>query len=179
MQTISKNTLVHYSIDGTKFGPVYQDELKDLYDRGIIKLETKVWWQGLENWIEYRIIFNQNYRASNVNPPPLTGNDINNTVVWLIAFSPILTSALAYFILGFLGLDSELLATIITIALNIWLCYIDEKKLENAGYDTEAILGSAWLIPVYLFKRAKLLVQSNSYAIVWCVMLVLSYLIGL
>ncbi len=45
------------------------------------------------------------------------------------------------------------------------LSYIDEKKLKASGYDTKS-LGSIWIIPVYLFKRAKMLGQSYGYFIV-------------
>jgi hypothetical protein len=60
----------------------------------------------------------------------------------------------------------------ITLGINIGLSYFDEKRLKKAGHNTEA-MGAAWLVPVYLFKRAEVLKQKNSYFIVWCVMFVL------
>ncbi len=62
-----------------------------------------------------------------------------------------------------------------TLALNIILSIADEKKLRKAGYDTSK-MGSAWLIPVYLFRRAELLNQKNAYFWVWLIMFILSLL---
>lgn len=57
----------------------------------------------------------------------------------------------------------------ITIALNIMLSILDERKLEKAGVKTEKFKGMVWLVPVYLFQRAKALDQSLAYFIVWIV----------
>jgi len=35
-------------------------------------------------------------------------------------------------------------------------------------------MGSAWLVPVYLFNRAKVLKQNNAYFIIWVVLFCLS-----
>jgi hypothetical protein len=62
----------------------------------------------------------------------------------------------------------------ITLALNIGLSYFDENRLERAGYDTSKFKGMTWLVPVYLFKRAKALNQSLGYFIVWLVCFVIT-----
>jgi hypothetical protein len=64
--------------------------------------------------------------------------------------------------------------TLLFLVANIVLCVFDEKGLKKAGY-TES-LGSAWLIPVYLYKRAKYLNHSLAYFIVWCVTFGLSFI---
>jgi len=98
--------------------------------------------------------------------------EVSNTIVWWLAFAPLLGA----FGAGFLG---GLTHTGIgkfwwtTLVLNIVLSIADEKRLQKAGYNTSA-LGQAWLIPVYLFKRAQMLEQSKSYFIVWTVLFVLS-----
>jgi hypothetical protein len=45
---------------------------------------------------------------------------------------------------------------------------MDEKKLVKAGVDTSK-MGSAWLIPIYLYKRAEVLKQSPAYFWVWLI----------
>ena len=56
----------------------------------------------------------------------------------------------------------------VTIVINTVLATWDEKKLKAAGHDTLG-MGAAWIVPVYLYKRARVLRQSNGYFVVWCV----------
>lgn len=64
----------------------------------------------------------------------------------------------------------------ITLALNVGLSYFDEGRLNRAGYDTGKFKAMAWLVPVYLYKRAKALNQSLGYFIVWMACFVLTML---
>lgn len=113
-------------------------------------------------------------------PPYVNALNVNNTLVWILAFAPIIGTFLQGFIVGILfgdeGIYSYNKFWWITLALNIWLCYMDEKKLEQANVDTEKI-GSYWLIPVYLYKRAEVLNQSPAYLWVWIVAFVLSFML--
>lgn len=93
---------------------------------------------------------------------------IDNTMVWLLAFMPILGSVAEVIVARMLGLVGNPSMWVVTVGLNILFCTLDDRKLKAAGYDTKP-LGTVWLVPAYLFKRAKYLNQSNAYAIVWCV----------
>ena len=55
----------------------------------------------------------------------------------------------------------------ITVALNILLSFMDEKRLQKAGHNTASFKGWVWLVPVYLYQRAKHLKQNLAYFIVW------------
>ncbi|WP_186350706.1 hypothetical protein [Pseudomonas fragi] len=57
----------------------------------------------------------------------------------------------------------------ISIILNIALSYFDEKRLQKAGHDTSKFKGMVWLVPVYLFQRAKALNQNMAFFAVWIV----------
>lgn len=155
----------YYSIRGERRGPLPANSILQLYQSGTIRQETLVWTQGFTDWISLSksgLLHN-----AVIGPPPVSGNAVNNTMVWWLAFMPILCSVIEYLVAGMIGVGSKSL-WFITIVLNIWLCTMDDKKLGSAGYDTKSF-GSTWLIPVYLFKRAKYLGPSYSYAIVWCV----------
>lgn len=135
----------------------------------------------------YPIAARKNNQNQNVSGPQINaqqaGNNvqqINNTVIWFLAFAPIIGSFLEGFFWGFLSTYTQRDISIdrfwwITIALNILLCTIDEKRLEQRGVDVDK-LGSAWLVPVYLFKRAALLRQSQAYFWVWIVCFLLMVL---
>ena len=96
-------------------------------------------------------------------------------MVWGLAFAPVLGELLA----GFLaGLSQRSLDSFwwVTLALNIVLSLIDERRLRAAGHDTKK-MGAAWLVPVYLYKRATVLKQNRAYFIVWCVCFALLFVL--
>lgn len=108
------------------------------------------------------------------NSATLPSISTNNTLVWILAFAPIIGSILEY-ILAYLVHGNEYRAQIalskgyyfwVTLILNIVLSVLDEKNLQKSNIDT-APFGSAFLVPVYLFKRAKVLNQNKAYFIVW------------
>ena len=86
---------------------------------------------------------------------PVITTPVNNTLVWILAFVPLIGS---FFAFGF----------IVFIIVNIILCSLDFRSIEKAGYDTSKF-GSFFLIPVYLYKRANEFGHSLGYFIVWCV----------
>jgi hypothetical protein len=80
--------------------------------------------------------------TADVNCNTKHGDDnVNNALVWILAFIPVVG---AFFEFG----------PLLFLAVNIVLCIFDKKNLRKAGYNTKS-LGSAWLIPFYLYKRAK------------------------
>ena len=127
---------------------------------------TKVWRDGMSEWKKAEETELVQYFDG---PPPLTGDAVNNTIVWILAFAPIIGINIESFLVAIFNTRSNKF-WMITIALNIVLSLLDERKLNAAGHNTRALgLGSAWLIPVYLFKRAKALKQNLAYFIVWIV----------
>lgn len=156
----------YYALNGERIGAISKSELLNLYKTEKIFLSTKVWKSGMSDWVELGqtdLIEKDNL------PPPLKGKDINNTLVWILAFVPIIGTALEYLISGAIGITSGSL-WFVTVILNFVLCIIDERKLKKAGYNTkEMMLWAIFLVPVYLFRRAYLLKQKNTYAIAWCI----------
>lgn len=102
---------------------------------------------------------------------------VDNTLVWVLAFAPIigglLEIALAYAVHGSQYRAEKAIASgyyfWVTVVLNIVLCIFDEKKLKGAGINTDPF-GPVFLVPVYLFKRAKILRHHPpAYFITWIV----------
>ncbi len=103
---------------------------------------------------------------------------VENTIVWLLAFSPLIGELLQCLIAGcvygdFWEMHYDKFWPV-TIILNIILCNIDENKLKNQGVETEEF-GSTWLVPVYLFRRAKFLGHDQAYFWVWIVLFTLDF----
>ena len=99
---------------------------------------------------------------------------VNNTLVWWLAFTPIIGVVVAG-LLAALTRKHISYFWWVTLILNIGLSMFDEQMLKKAGHDTEK-MGGAWLVPVYLYKRAQVLNQNNAYFIVWTVLFVLTLL---
>ncbi|MBH2029246.1 MAG: DUF4339 domain-containing protein [Moraxellaceae bacterium] len=173
-------TLVHewfYEKNGERVGAISQSQMITLIKTGGLHRDTVVWRKGLNDWMLLEKTELNQFIDSTL-PPPLTGQYVNNTMVWILAFAPILGLFLEYFVAGIFSGGNVELATykveggyyfVITIALNIMLSILDEKRLEKAGVKTEKFKGMVWLVPVYLFQRAKALDQNLAYFIVWIV----------
>lgn len=165
----------HYEENGQRKGPVSAQEIEQLIAAGKITYGSMVWKKGLSDWQPVENsglkIFLQD------SPPPLHGTMVNNTIVWTLAFAPILGYILEYFVAGAIH-RNEVVAEMaadagqywyITLILNLSLSYFDENRLRNAGVNTDKFKGMTWLIPVYLFQRAKYLKQNKAYFIVWLI----------
>lgn len=93
---------------------------------------------------------------------------VNNTVVWFIAFMPIIGSIIE----GVVGAAlHEPVGNFwwITVVCNIILCSIDLSLINEIYPGMSIIKAWVWLVPVYLYRRAKILKQNLSYFTVWLV----------
>ncbi len=154
----------YYEVNGERNGPAPTNEVAALVAKGTLSAKSLVWRSGFPDWVA---IHDTSFGKLITTPPPVAGRAIDNAVVWWLAFAPIIGSFVG------IWLASSMQTSVnnfwwITLGLNIGLGYFDESRLKRAGYDT-AKMGMAWLVPVYLFKRAKLLDQSPAYFVVWLV----------
>lgn len=161
----------HYEISGRRFGPSDLTAITGLITSGQITRNTLVWRSGMQNYIaahltELNELFPA-YQAPPQSPPALSGFDVDNNIVWTLAFVPIISIFLQY-MLGAMTQSSAIDFWWVAVILNIALCVADQKQLKNAGHNMEGMgTWSVFLVPVYLFVRASKLKQSNSYAVVW------------
>ena len=156
-----------YEEDGKKIGPMSLSKMKQFArNNNTIYHFTNVWRDGMSDWKKAEETELFQYFDG---PPPLSGDAVNNTIVWILAFAPIIGVNIESFLVSFFQTGSNKF-WVITIVLNIVLSLLDERKLNAAGHNTRALsFGSAWLVPVYLFKRAKVLKHNLAYFIVWLV----------
>lgn len=170
-----------YEEDGRRKGPVTEAVIVQLIQARKITYGSLVWRDGFPDWLRAEDTELRSHLGK-VAPPPISGRRVNNTIVWILAFAPLiglpLESLVAYMIdgtgaAGAAAIDSDKY-WFITVILNIALSYFDEKRLQQAGWDTSRFKGMTWLVPVYLFKRAKALNQSLAYFVVWLVCFVIS-----
>lgn len=112
----------------------------------------------------------------------LPGVAVDNGVVWVLAFAPLIGYLLEYTI-AYAVNSNEWRAEaamrnnsywFITLLLNIGLSFLDEKRLEKAGCDTTKFKSMVFVVPVYLYQRAQALHHNLAYFTTWVVCFVLT-----
>src|ERR1700744_2256763 len=85
--TMTSDEAWFYTQGGQRKGPVSADKLRELLTARTIDSETPVWRKGLTDW--------QPLHTTEIGaqlkdtPPPVAANQINNGLVWALAFAPI------------------------------------------------------------------------------------------
>ncbi|PAU59200.1 hypothetical protein BZL41_17010 [Pseudomonas sp. PIC25] len=173
-------TLWFYEEKGQRLGGIDEPAMIALIKSGKLGHGSTVWKQGFADWMKLEDT-SLRIHLDQLSPPPLAGQHVNNTLVWVLAFAPILGLFLESFIAMLVyGNEHRAMNAVadgklfyITVALNILLSFLDEKRLQKAGHKTDAFKGWVWLVPVYLYQRAKHLKQNLAYFVVWVVCFVL------
>ena len=174
----------YYSVNNRREGPVTVEALLSLAKSGTIDSETLVWKEGMEHWIKAGATeLKPHLKRSS--PPPLPGNFVNNSYIWLLAFAPLIGAVLEYAVAyARYGHKNDLAATLavnsgefwyVTFILNSVIAITDERMLNNAGYDTKnMIFWALFIVPVYIYQRLVLTKQPLTPLIVWVLALIVS-----
>ena len=173
----------YYEENGQRKGPVSQAEMEKLIKMDQISYGSLIWKKGLTDWTKVENSELSSYLPSDA-PPPLSGDHVKNTYLWILAFAPIFGSLLTGFVLsrtgkfglGYIDGFGNIFEWIVPITLNILLCCLDSHSLKKAGHDTSKFLFWIILIPVYIYSRAKHLKQSQICLIVWIIVFALTIL---
>lgn len=169
-----------YSNGKERLGSFSKGQMLIFIKEGKVSYGTQVWCKGLADWCSVEHTELRSY-LEEIAPPPLTGDKVNNTVIWVLAFAPLLglflEAVVAYSLYGDSYRAEQALNNnqfwYITLVLNIALGFWDEQRLKKAGHNTDKFKGWAWLVPVYLFQRAKALKQNYAYFVVWIICCIL------
>lgn len=152
-----------------------KQEMVWLLSSGSLSYGSSVWISDFKEWAKLEDTpLRQHLQQT---PPTLTGSRVNNALAWVLAFATIIGYLMEWFAAGAPNGNEAAAARAmenasywyITLALNLLLPFFDEKRLQKAGHSTSCFRGWVWLMPVYLYQRAKNLQQSLAYFIVWLV----------
>jgi hypothetical protein len=173
----------YYENRGSRIGAISEPEMIYLIKTRKLDYGSIVWRQGFVDWMP---IESTELKIHLSGPPPITGTNVNNTLIWLVAFAPIMGNLLegmvAYLVVG--NYDTAMSDMhnqkywYITLALNSLLCWLDEKYLARAGINTDKFNSILvyFLVPFYIIKRTKVLKQSYIHFIVWVAALIVTVL---
>lgn len=164
-----------YEKNGQRIGGVSQTTIIQSINNQTLSYGSLVWKAGFPEWMK---IENTELRQhlEQASPPPLTGQHVSNSIVWILAFAPIIGFFLEAMVASLVHDGDEYLietAVIngtywyITVILNIALSLWDASRLKKLGTDTKKFGVWAWFVPVYLFQRAQALNHNRAYFAVW------------
>lgn len=164
----------HYEENGMRMGPVTESTIAQLIKEGKLTYGNMVWRKGIQNWIKLEESDLKNH-LTNDQPPPLTGNAVNNSLVWILAFAPIIALIIENMLPGELyyqeGAVWPSLKNIhrwyIVLPLNIGLTYFDLMQLSKGGHKVDKFKWMTIFVPLYLYERAELLKQNKAYLFIW------------
>ena len=172
----------HYEEKGERKGPVAESAIVQLIKDGKLTYGNMVWKKGLQGWTKLEDS-DLKVHLNDDQPPPFTGEMVNNTIVWILACAPIIGLILEYMIARkqFPGASDDFLIKqvtsgsywYITVILNVGLAYFDVIRLGKAGHNTDKFKGMTWLVPVYLYQRSEALKQNKAYFITWILCFIL------
>jgi hypothetical protein len=170
----------HYEERGERRGPVAEPAIAQLIKEGKLSYGNMVWKKGLQGWIklEYSDL---KVHLIDDQPPPLTGDMINNTLAWVLAFAPVLALIIEYMLPGELyypeGAIWPALRSVhrwyVILPLNIGLAYCDVMRLSKDGHKIDKFKWMTPFVPLYLYERSEFLKQNKAYFITWIVCLVI------
>ncbi len=156
-----------YEDAGQRKGPVPLVQLVELIGKGTVTGDTVVWRQGLSGWVP---LTDTELKAhlDPGNPPPLPVSRVNNTCVWLLAFSPFLPLLF--------GQKYWYISALLTLALTL----ADYHYLESVGIKV-GYMAWVWFPPLYLIRRSKWTDQSWAPFVAWlvCAIVVASVLVSI
>lgn len=178
-----------YEKNGQRHGGVSEAVIQELIEHGMIDGKTLVWSQGFPDWMPLVETVLAVHLVTSTEPPPLPSSKIGNGVVWVLAFAPVIGLLLRAMIAGAMATNAytveyETAQAIngghywyVTVLLNLGLSGWDLSRLKKAGVDTVAYGKMVFVVPVYLWKRAKSLRQSPACFWVWITTFVLSFFV--
>lgn len=173
-----------YTARGQRLGPLNGGSIRQLLDDQKIDADTPLWRKGQTDWKPLRDT--EFVQLLGDAPPPIPASNINDGLVWTLAFAPI-AYALITAVLRAAAEESPSpaitdLASVsifLPIVVNAVLCLLDLRQLRRAGYsDGFLTLWGLILAPAYLFMRAKRLRHKPTYAIAWLIMFAISLFIA-
>ena len=174
-----------YEKNGIRHDNVSAEEMALRIRAGELTASTLVWQAGMTDW---QPLFATSL-ASGLDecdiPPRLPAHRIPEDLAWVLAFAPVIGCFLEGITAGLTGMNEDQVYDAISsghfwyipLLFNVALGYADDARLRKAGVNTDLFGKMAWLVPVYLWKRAKELRLSPATFWVWTATFVLSLLI--
>ncbi len=178
-----------YSRNGDREGPFTEFEMRLAIEKEKIRHGDAVYKEGRQNWVAVEDTELKKYIHT---PPPMLGENAPNGSIWWVAFSPLISSIALLLIMSFsweqyIQTNVQAYAdlyhflsnwgVVVYILFNLIFIGIDSSKLKNLGHDADQF-GSIFWIPVYIWKRNKILQKTQASFWIWMILTFFDVLIG-
>ena len=97
----------HYEKNGVRHDNVTEADITERIQRGELNASTLVWQQGMTEWQPLSATPLADVLKQCAVPPALPGNRIPGSVVWTLAFAPLIGYALEMWTAGLSGMEFE------------------------------------------------------------------------
>lgn len=167
----------HYERAGSRVGPVDETEMHRLLTSGTISRDTLVW--SPEVGPAFVRLGDTALSPPMVEPPALPASAVDSTLAWVLVAIPI-ASELLELAAGSQG-TSVWGWTLATFAANVGVSIVDEKRVIRSGASDRSIKFGfwLWLVPVYLYQRARAVRGPKYYFWAWIASFVISVGVGM
>lgn len=177
--------------NGLQEGPFSVEQVRAGLQAGTLSPSDMAWHEGRAAWTAIDKLLTSLGAPPPPTPPspppallpagvapvlPFAAGQVSHALPWVSAFVP-LAGLVLDAVLNEMGW-SNWVGTVAVIGTNILLLTKDEKQLKAQGFSTEK-MGSAWLVPVYLFKRVQVAGGGYGYAVCWMITFFISLLASL
>ena len=166
----------HYERGGARVGPVDEVEIRRLVTAGQISRDTLVW--SPEVGPAFVRLAETRLAPPVTEPPALPASAVGDTLAWVLVAIPTGLAVLEHMS----GLSSTSLWgwPLATFVANLAVSALDERRIIRSGVADKAIrLGFwIWLVPVYLYQRARALKGPKHYVWAWAASFVASLFVG-
>lgn len=175
---------------GGTVGPVTKQEIQQMIDDKVLNRNSIIWCPAFKEW---KKISDTDFVLDGTTPPPLTGGKVNNTFLWILAFTPLIGSLLVAFIANILVeyiMDSMSVSYAnkfvekmslslwgVYYLLNVLVCYLDEWQIKKAGHNTKDFSSWTFLVPVYMYIRIKETKVTFAPFAIWIILIIIDTII--
>lgn len=170
----------YYESNGNRLGPISVTEIATKLSEGSLSRSTLVWNEGWGNKQDWRPAQDTSLMESiqDSGPPPLPADNINKTLAWALVGVPIVGTLIEIILYQSVeGLSDKWYFTLIAYFLvNSALAIKDAGNIKKSG-NQDNIGFWFWLVPIYLYKRARSLRQRLSYFWSWLVSFIVSIVV--
>lgn len=187
----------YYTTTTGQQGPFTADDMKRRIASRELSSSTLVWRDGMTDWSP--LSDTELFDPPRHSPPPLpptkppaaSGSppssdsgvghpEVSDGFAWALALAPLVIGLVEAILIPVVGMEGIGSAGLIAgVAINSLFAILDSRRLKEAGYDDNSLLILALLlVPVYLWRRSRLLGRDQRHLIVWIAALLLSLTSG-
>lgn len=165
-----------YHRAGARVGPINDAEMGRLVGDGSVKGETLVWHAALGT--AFVPLATTGLAPVMTEPPALPASAVDDTLAWILVALPLVAALIE----AGTGWKGPMIAgwPIAPIAANWLISALDERRVRRSGVSDGSItLGRwIWLVPVYLYQRARALKGPKYYFLAWLASFAASLFVG-